>query len=277
MNPGMWQHYPTQRNAAYLRDIGYHFIGPATGEMACDQWGEGRMVEPEKIFEVARRLLTAKPKKKVLAGKSILVTAGPCREPLDPVRFLSNRSSGKMGYALAEAARDLGARVTLITGPTELPPPADVNIVPVETTRQMYRAVSSRFGRCDCLIMAAAPADFKPAATSAQKIKKATGARKLDLKPTVDILERMGGRKKNQVLVGFALETHDGLANARKKLKAKNLDLIVLNSPRDARSAFEFDTNQVTLVRPGRRPDPWPLLPKSEVAGKVLELIADML
>jgi len=235
------------------------------------------MVEPDGIFEAIEAFFKAGAKKKVLSGKKILVTAGPCREPIDPVRYISNRSSGKMGYVLAEKAVALGAEVTLVTGPTSLPKPARVETISVETTRQMYQAVSRRFARTDCLIMAAAPADFMPIEVVSRKIKKGRAGSSLDLKPTVDILERLGRRKKKQLLVGFALETENGVANARKKLKAKNLDLVLLNSPCDPHSAFDHDTNQVTLIRPGRRPERWKLMPKVEVAGKLLELVAGIL
>jgi phosphopantothenoylcysteine decarboxylase/phosphopantothenate--cysteine ligase len=182
-----------------------------------------------------------------------------------------------MGYALAAVAAELGARVTLVSGPTDLATPSGVSLVGIETTRQMYDAVRRRFARTDCLIMAAAPADFAPAREAAEKIKKSKSASRLDLRPTVDILAEMGRRKKRQLLVGFALETENGIANARKKLKAKNLDLIVLNSPRDPGSAFEHDTNKVTLLRPGRKPEPWPQMTKMSAAAKLLEKIARML
>ena len=283
MNPTMWQHPPTQKNVAYLKEIGCDFVGPDTGDMACDQWGEGRMVEPERIFDAVSSLLGAGPKKKVqnaegaLKGKKFLVTAGPCREALDPVRYISNRSSGKMGIALAAAARELGAEVTLVTGPITQPYPSDLEVIAVETTDEMFKAVSSRFARIDCLIMAAAPADFTPAHPVANKIKKTNASMTLDLKPTVDILATLGKRKKKQLLVGFALETDDGIANARKKMRAKNLDLIVLNSPRDPGSAFESDQNRVTILKPGGRPVFWDLQPKREVATKLLDAIARML
>ena len=212
-----------------------------------------------------------------LSGKRILVTAGPCREPIDPVRYISNRSSGKMGYALATAAADLGADVTLVTGPTSLADPVGVTIVSVESTEEMYRAVSGRFSRIDCLIMAAAPADYAPADVSDQKIKKTGAAPTMALKPTIDILERLGRRKKKQLLVGFALETENGLANARKKLKAKNLDLILLNSPCDPGSGFDSDTNRVTLIRPGRKPEAWALENKSDLARRILDVVVNLL
>ena len=205
------------------------------------------------------------------------MTAGPCYEPIDPVRYISNRSSGKMGFALAEAARDAGAHVTLVSGPTALMPPQGVEIIPIETTRQMYEEVDQRFDACDCLVMAAAPADFTPAHPETEKIKKAKGPLRVDLAPTVDILAAMGARKGKQVLIGFALETENGEANARAKLKAKNLDLVVLNSPRDEGSAFGYDSNKITVIRPDRPPESWPLLPKSEVAFRLLALIESML
>ncbi len=182
-----------------------------------------------------------------------------------------------MGYALAEAAVSAGAEVVLVSGPTSLTVPAGVEFIGVETTREMYDAVRSRFWQIDCLIMAAAPADFTPATPKTRKIKKGEGGLDLALKPTIDILARLGAKKKRQVLVGFALETDNGVANARQKLKAKKLDLVVLNSPRDPNSAFDFDTNQVTIIRPGHKPDAWALMSKSEVATKLINLVSDLL
>jgi phosphopantothenoylcysteine decarboxylase/phosphopantothenate--cysteine ligase len=276
MNPGMWKHKPTQRNVAYLKEIGFNFIGPAVGDMACDHWGEGRMVEPDQIFEAVLTHFKAGSKKKALTGKRILVTAGPCREPIDPVRYISNRSSGKMGFALAEAAAEMGAEVTLISGPTNLSTPTGLEYVTVETTREMYAAVSKRFSRTECVIMAAAPADFEPTDTYPQKIKKQANGLTLNLKPTVDILQTLGKKKKHQLLVGFALETENGVANARKKLTEKNLDLIVLNTAGDPQSGFESDTNKVIVIRPGMKPLVFPLTGKRELAGKLLELLIPM-
>jgi phosphopantothenoylcysteine decarboxylase / phosphopantothenate---cysteine ligase len=182
-----------------------------------------------------------------------------------------------MGYALAEAAVWLGAEVVLVSGPTALSVPAGVEYVAVETTLEMYEEVKHRFGRTDCLIMAAAPADFTPANPQVRKIKKGEGGLDLELKPTVDILARLGKHKKHQVLVGFALETDNGVANARKKLKAKNLDLIILNSPSDPNSAFDFDTNKVTIIQPGKKPEDWPLMAKNDVATGLLSLISKLL
>ncbi len=278
MNSQMWCHPSTVRNAAYLREIGYQMIGPAEGEMACGTVGPGRMVEPAELFEAVVTFFERHRKKKALTGKHLLITAGPCREPLDPVRYLSNRSSGKMGFALAGEAAALGAKTTLVSGPTELEVPCGVEFVSVETTEQMYRAVSRRFSRVDCLIMAAAPADYTPKSVVDHKIKKQAASLQLNLKPTVDILKTMGAKKKKgQILVGFALETENGVANARRKLHEKNLDLVVLNNPCDERSAFEHDTNRVTLVLPGGKPQKWPLLSKTEVARKLLDLLVTKL
>jgi len=182
-----------------------------------------------------------------------------------------------MGFAIAQAAREAGAEVTLVTGPTVLTPPPGVEIIRIETTQQMYEEVDRRFDAYHGLIMAAAPADFMPVRVHPEKIKKASAELHVDLKPTVDILAAVGARKKKQVLVGFALETENGEANARKKLKAKHLDLIVLNSPRDAQSAFGFDTNKLTVLSPGRKPEVWPLLSKSEAAQRLLALLQKML
>ncbi len=278
MNPGMWAHPATQKNVAFLKEIGYQILGPGVGDMACDHIGEGRMLEPEELFEAIKTFLGKGSKKKALNGKTVVVTAGPCREPLDPVRYISNRSSGKMGYALASAAKAAGARTVLISGPTSQTKPPGVDYVSVETTAEMHAAVSKHFSRADCLIMAAAPADFSPQKLAGQKIKKANTGLQLSLKPTVDILKEMGSKKKpGQILVGFALETENGVANARRKLKEKNLDLIVLNNPRDKNSAFDHDTNKVSLIRPGKKPDHWDLQNKSDVARKLLDAIASML
>ena len=171
----------------------------------------------------------------------------------------------------------MGAKVTLVTGPTSLTAPSGVETVQIETTEELHKVVSSRFAKCDCLIMAAAPADYAPNEVAGEKIKKSTGHLQLDLKPTKDILKEMGQKKKKQILVGFALETHNGVDNARKKLKEKKLDLIVLNNPRDEGAAFDHDTNRVTIIRAGKKPEEWPLMGKSEVASKLLALIHSLL
>ena len=210
----------------------------------------------------------------------MLVTAVPTREALDPVRLVSNDSSGKMVFALAEAAVASGAEATLISGPTNLKPPVGVRSISVESTSELFAAVKKEFARSDCLIMAAAPADFKPRSVTAKKMKK-TGAGNagynLALEPTVDILKEMGANKKpGQVVVGFALETENALENARKKLKEKKLDMIVVNQP-GKETGFACDTNLVTILRLGRRPDKWPLMNKKEIAFRLLEKVASLL
>ncbi|HUV31270.1 MAG TPA: bifunctional phosphopantothenoylcysteine decarboxylase/phosphopantothenate--cysteine ligase CoaBC [Acidobacteriota bacterium] len=278
MNPGMWDNPVTRKNADYLKQLKYQIIGPAEGEMACDHWGIGRMVEPDALLKAVKDFFKKTSKKKALSGKRVLVTAGPCREPLDPVRFLSNRSSGRMGHALARAAAELGAETTLVSGPTALDAPVGVDFVSIETTAELFKAVSRRFKRTDVLIMAAAPADFRPAAVSSQKIKKQRAALSMQLERTTDILATLGLKKKSgQILVGFAVETENGEANARRKLREKNLDLIVLNNPCDAGAAFEHETNQVTVLSPGRRAERWPLMAKDALSVKLLEKVARML
>lgn len=205
----------------------------------------------------------------------MLVTAGPCREPIDPVRYISNRSSGKMGYAIARAAHEMGATVILVSGPVTLAPPNGVTVMPVETTEQMHAAVKKHFAVADLLIMAAAPADYRIAKPAREKIKKSGDTLSLELSPTVDILRDLANHKREgQIVVGFALETENGVDNARRKLKEKNLDLIVLNNPNDDQAAFDVDTNRVTIIGRGRKPDVWPLLNKHEVAVRLLKLAA---
>lgn len=277
MNPRMWANKVTQRNRATLQELGHQFIGPREGETACKQYGVGRMAEPEEIFEAVKSFFAKQSKKKVLKGKRILVTAGPTHEALDPVRFLTNRSSGKMGYALAEAAVQLGAEVTLISGPTDLTAPPDVKFVSIESTGELLKAVRREFRSTDCLIMAAAPADFAPRKKAARKMKKSPGGVDIALKLTVDILKEITRLKRsNQVVVGFALETDNAMANARKKLKDKKLDMIVLNTP-SADTGFDHDTNEVTLLAPGKRPVTLPLTTKSAISFELLDRISTML
>jgi len=277
MNVHMWANPITQANFERLKELGYLFVDPGEGEMACDDYGVGRMAEPDVIFDAITAFFSRKSKKKVLTGKRFLVTAGATREPIDPVRFITNRSSGRMGYALAEAAVALGAETTLISGPVSLKPPPGVKLIAVESTAEMARTVKREFKKSDCLIMAAAPADYAPVSRAGQKIKKSSGALKLDLSPTVDILREIGKLKRDdQRVIGFALETEDGLANARRKLKEKNLDMIVLNSPGE-QTGFDHDTNAVTVLMPGKKPASLPLASKMEIAGKLLDYISRLI
>lgn len=277
MNPNMWSNPITVRNFKTLTDLGYLAVGPNEGEMACEQAGVGRMSEPDEIFAAIDDFFKKRSKKKALEGKRVLVTAGPTHEAIDPVRYISNYSSGKMGYALARQATALGATVTLISGPTALTPPPNVDLVSIKSTSDLKKAVSKHFPNCDCLIMAAAPADYRTRRVSLSKLKRRTGTMDLDLVPTEDILASLSSaRRKGQVVVGFALETDNGPANARRKLKEKHLDLIVLNQP-GPDSGFDTDTNRVTIIAPRRKPISWPLAPKEEIARKLLELVGKML
>ncbi len=280
MNPGMWHNPITQRNVGSLLELGYHFVGPAEGEMAEKQFGIGRMLEPLEIFEQVKLFFEAEARRRSgkLAGKKVLVTAGPCREAIDPVRFISNRSSGKMGYAIAEAAREAGAEVTLISGPTQLTHPAGLRSISVETTAQMADAVKKEFAEADCLIMAAAPSDFTPEVSAEQKIKRTKDALHLTLTPTTDILKQVAGkRREGQIVVGFALETENAEVNGRKKLTEKQLDLILVNNPRSEGAGFDHDTNQVMVLAPDMIAETWPLLSKSEVAARLIERISQLM
>jgi len=268
MNVHMWENPIVQANIQRLRSLGYRFAEPGAGFLACGYEGKGRMAEPADILEDIRRILTPQD----LQGLKFLVTAGPTLEPLDPVRFISNRSSGKMGYALALAACRRGAEVTLVTGPTALPVPRGADAVAVETAADMQKAVADRFERVDVVIKAAAVADYAPREPALHKIKKdKSGSLSLELTATQDILARLGSAKKHQILVGFAAETQDLLPNARRKMEEKNLDIIVANDVTAPGSGFQHDTNQVKILRRDGSVEDLPLMPKDEVAHRVLD------
>ncbi len=245
MNTRMYEHAATQENIAVLRSRGVRFIEPGTGKLACETVGKGRMAEPEEIAAVLRGFFARAGD---LRGRKILVTAGPTHEPLDPVRYLGNRSSGKMGYRLAEAAAARGAAVILISGPTALLDPVGVEVIRIETAAQMDQAVGERFAGVDAVIMAAAVADFHPIKVAGQKIKKSSGVPILKLGPTADILSGLAQRKNRQVLVGFSLETTDPGKEARRKLKDKKLDLIIANNPLVSGAEFGSETNIATII-----------------------------
>lgn len=273
MNSNMFQNPITQKNIEYLKSLGYLFIDPGVGDLACESFGPGRMAEPEEIFQIIKKHFE---KKKLLKKKRVIVTAGPCREPIDPVRYISNRSSGKMGFALAEAAAEAGAEVTLITGPTNLKADSGINPIEVETTDEMFKAVKKNFKDCHILIMAAAPADFKPAKTVEHKIKKeGKGTSALELSPTIDILKSIKRTKKNQKIIGFALETENGLKNAKAKLKEKGLDLVILNSLEEI-EPFGGDKNKVSLIDKRGRVETLPRMSKKELARLLIKKIAGM-
>jgi phosphopantothenoylcysteine decarboxylase/phosphopantothenate--cysteine ligase len=247
MNEAMYLHPQTQANILRLRSAGVEFVLPGKGYLACKDEGWGRLVAPEKIVERGLELLQ---ESESLKSRTVLVTAGPTREPIDPVRFISNRSSGKMGYALAGEARRRGARVILVSGPTALLPPFGVEFRSVETAADMSREVKSLFPQTDILIMAAAVADFRPAAPSAQKIKKKEAPPSLELTPTEDVLASLGrsvGRAR-KIILGFAAETADVAAGAARKLREKKLDLIVANDVSRPGIGFDSDFNQVLII-----------------------------
>ena len=271
MNTGMWEHPATQENVRVLRERGVHFIGPEGGFLACGDQGAGRMSEPAAIFAAIEGLFASRQD---LAGLSVLVTAGPTREMLDPVRYITNRSSGKMGYAIAEAAARRGAKVTLITGPVNLAAPSGVETVPILSTQQLYDEMLARCGQADVIIQAAAPADFTPVQAAEQKIKKQAGQPlMLTLRETPDVAKAVGERKKEgQILVGFAAETQRMLENAEKKLQSKRLDLIVANDVTAPGAGFDTDTNIVTFItRAGQ--ESLPLMSKRQVADELLNRI----
>jgi len=277
MNDAMWAHPQTRANVAHLRDVlGYEIVGPAEGELAYGEGqGPGRMEEPETIVEYVGRALG---REAPFAGRRIVVTAGPTREPLDPVRFLSNRSSGRMGFALAGAAWRRGAEVHLIAGPTSVSPPPGVRVERIETAADMEAAVARALPGADALLMAAAVADFRPARVAAEKIKKADAPDAIPLEPAPDVLRATrAARRPGMVVVGFALETEDAAANARRKLESKDLDLIVLNEATRPGSGFEVDTNQVVILDRSGGETALPLMSKHEVAEAILDRVAALL
>ncbi len=276
MDLDMYHHPTTQRNTDTLLSYGNHLIAPNEGELASGLVGAGRMEEPEVIFRTIADFLE---KKNDLNGRNVLVSAGPTFEPIDPVRFIGNHSSGKMGYAIALQLAERGAAVTLVSGPVSLKlNHHGINLIKVNTAEQMAAACLEAFPACDAAIMSAAVADFTPVKAEKQKIKKTGGELVIQLKPTTDILAAMGKLKMgNQLLVGFALETENEFAHASAKLKNKNLDLIVLNSLNDEGAGFGTDTNKVTLISAAGEPEQTPLLSKREIAAVVVDKVAGML
>ena len=267
MNIHMFENPIVQENLRKLGRVGYHLLEPAEGFLACGYEGKGRLPEPEKIAEEIHRLLS----KKDLAGERLLITAGPNREPLDPVRYLSNRSSGKMGYALARAALRRGAEVALVTGPTALEPPAGARTIAVTTAAEMRDAVNKEFASATAVILAAAVADYRPVTRADQKIKRGKGPIELRLEPNPDIAQELGQKKAGKLLVGFAAETEELTANAAKKLRAKNLDMIVANNVAVAGSGFDGDTNIATILDRTGATQSLPLMSKDELADRIYD------
>ncbi len=273
MNVNMYQNQIYKGNEARLKEYGYHFVDAEAGSLACGWEGDGRLAKPERIFERASALLAPSD----LKGETILITAGPTREELDPVRYISNHSSGKMGYALAKAARDRGARVILVSGPTCLEPPPDLELVNVESAQQMHDAVFSRVKSCSVIIKAAAVADYRPALRNNEKIKKLDEKLTLELEKNPDILAELGQMGNPPLLIGFAAETNDLQTNAKIKLAAKNLDMIVANDISQEGAGFNTSTNIARLLYRNGTVEPLELMPKTRLADIILDRTRELL
>jgi phosphopantothenoylcysteine decarboxylase/phosphopantothenate--cysteine ligase len=272
MNVHMYDHPAVKRNIDRLHHDGIRFIEPSEGFLACGYVGKGRLEEPEKITELVAAHFS---KNKPLAGKKVVVTAGPTRERIDPVRFLTNFSSGKMGYAMAQAAADLGAETLLISGPVALEVPSGVKRISVESAQDMLEAVLQEYASADMVIKTAAVADYRPAAIATQKVKKKDGNSVIELERTIDILKTLGEMKANQILVGFAAETDHVAQYAKDKLERKNADYIIANDVSAAQAGFDHDTNEVTVYGLGGFEKTLPNLPKTELAHELLALITE--
>ena len=270
MNTGMWENAATRQNVETLRARGARLIGPEGGFLACGDQGAGRMSEPETIFDAIAETLA---RTEDMRGLRVLVTAGPTQEKIDPVRYLTNRSSGKMGYAVAQAAAERGARVTLVSGPVRLAAPAGVEMVPVVSTQDLYNEMTRRCGEADVIVQAAAPADFTPVSAAEHKLKKQGGDMTLALRETPDVAAAVGRLKREgQTLVGFAAETDNVLENAGGKLLKKRLDMIVANDVTAPGAGFDVDTNVVTFITKDAR-ETLPLMSKREVAQRLLSRV----
>lgn len=273
MNTQMYENPVTQDNLKLCQKYGYKIIEPASGHLACGDNGKGKMEEPENIFN---HIVHEIAFKKDLAGKKVVVTAGPTQEAIDPVRFITNHSSGKMGYAIAKAAADRGADVVLISGPVNLKTPLFVRKVDVTTAKEMFEAVKAEYDNADIVIKAAAVADFRPKNVSSEKIKKFDGEAKIELERTDDILKYLGEHKNKQFLCGFSMETQNMLENSRTKLLKKNLDMIAANNLKVQGAGFAGDTNVVTLITKDSEKE-LPIMSKTEVAHKILDEIVSRL
>ena len=270
MNSNMWTHPATQENMAALRKRGHIIVEPEDGLLACGTTGPGRLAEPDKIAEVVAGLdLHSRD----LEGETVLITAGPTQEPLDPVRFISNRSSGKMGYALAEAAAQRGARVILVSGPVSLAEPHGVQVVQVRTAGEMHDAVVEHLDEASIIVKAAAVADYHLAQVPRHKIKKTAMRMSLDLDPTLDILAEVGRKKGDRLLIGFAAETENLVESARRKLESKNCDMVVANLVNQEATGFEADENEVVLVLSTGENIPLTRAPKREIADRIFDQV----
>jgi phosphopantothenoylcysteine decarboxylase/phosphopantothenate--cysteine ligase len=277
MNVHMYQHPAVIRNIETLKQYGYSFIEPGEGYLACGYIGKGRLEEPETIVAKMRDFFDRSSEKLNLVGKTVIITAGPTREKIDPVRYISNHSTGKMGYAIAEEAQKAGAKVLLISGPVSLTPPKGVQVIMVESAQEMYDEVLSRFAEADIVIKSAAVADYRPKMYVDHKIKKQPGKQVIELERTKDILLDLGQKKDKQILIGFAAETDHVEEYAQKKLKAKNADMIVANNLHQEGAGFGTDTNIVTFYKKDGSSKCLPKLSKNEVARKILEEASSLL
>jgi phosphopantothenoylcysteine decarboxylase/phosphopantothenate--cysteine ligase len=274
MNVNMWENRALQENLATLIERGYHFVEPGVGELACHWYGKGRLAELDEVIEKLEDLFSQKD----LKGERILVTAGPTQEPMDPVRFITNHSTGKMGFALAQCARRRGADVVLVTGPTSLSlPRRDLEVFRVQTAEEMRKTVLTLVKRCSIVIKAAAVSDYRPVAVSPHKVKKRSPSLSLNLERTADILQEVGKRKGQKILVGFAAETEEVIDNARKKLAEKNLDLIIANDVAQPGAGFGHDTNQIKILYPTGEIKELPLMSKEEASMAILDEVARLI
>lgn len=283
MNVHMYQHPAVVENMRILASRGVSFIEPGEGLLACGYVGKGRMEEPESIVKVIEQFFSDKSadesidKPKPLKGKKIIVTAGGTIERIDPVRYITNDSSGKMGIAIAKVARDMGAEVYLVVGHIDVAPPTDIHVIPVQSAQEMYDAILALWEECDVVIKAAAVADYRPRMTANQKLKKQGEVMTLDLVKTVDILEQLGQLKTSQFLIGFAAETNDVEAYSREKLIRKNCDLMVANDVTTEGAGFRSDTNIVQIIDRNGLVEQLPMLSKEEVAHRLLTIMAERL
>lgn len=280
MNVEMLRHPATQENLAILRSRGVEFVDPSAGYLACGMVGEGRLAEPLEIAKRAIEIIKQKQQNHSqnldLKGEHILVTAGPTREHMDPIRYISNRSSGKMGYAIAEAAMSRGAEVTLVSGPVSITPPKKINLIKIASAAEMYKAVLENFEKATVVIKSAAVCDYRPKEKATQKVKKTDSDMVIELERTEDILASLGKVKTHQTLVGFAAETQNILEYAKNKLLKKNIDLIVANDVSAVDAGFDTDTNRVIIIDRNLNQTHLPLMSKNEVAHKILDKVKEL-
>lgn len=270
MNTLMYENPVNQKNMAYLKSIGYGFIEPDTGRLACGAEGKGKLADTDTIVDAVEMYLY---KEKIFKGRRVLVTAGPTREDIDPVRYITNRSSGRMGFAIARAARDMGAKVTLVSGPTALDVPFGINLVNTYSAQSMYDEVLRNFEKSDIIIMAAAVADYKPKSKSCSKIKKSDNDLSLELERTQDILYKIGNMKGSRIVVGFAAETDNLVENAKSKIEKKNLDAIVLNDVKGNGAGFGVETNTIKIIKRNGEIIDFPNMSKVDAAFNIMNMI----